>query len=401
MSPSQPSIYSRGFLALCVVNLLAVTAFYLLVPVLPVYLLNDLHAGKTATGVLLSLYVVSALISRPFSGFLVDSLPRKPVFLACALAFAALFPAYTCITGLVLFGVLRALHGLSFGIFGTSISTLVVDLVPPERLGTGIGIFSLTIALSMALGPMLGLLLYEYFGPMAVFLAALGMAALCALLGLLVPATRAPRVTRPAGVPADSFAAHLFLPKSGCAALSIACASLCYGLILNYVSVFVLECGLEVNAGFYFCIMAVGMIITRMFTGRFIDSGKLLPVLLSGMILILIATAMLSLWPGLTGFFCSAACMGLGIGVITPASQTLFVDLARPDQRGTANSSFFIAWDSGITISLFAGGFAAELLSFNTVFLCGAGVLACAALFFVTVVSRAYKRDTRRTFRRE
>ena len=397
----SPSIFSRGFIVLCLVNLLAFTAFFILIPVLPVYLLHDLHAGKTATGILLSLYVLTALLVRPFSGFIVDAFPRKPVFLICTLAFACVFPGYLCITGLVLFGVLRALHGIAFGMFNTSASTLVVDIVPPERLGTGIGIFSLTMALSMALGPMLGLLLYEHAGPMVAFQTALGMAALCSVLGLLVPATRAPKLSRPAGAPTESFAARLFLPKSGCAALSVACASFCYGLVLNYISVFVLERGLDINAGFYFCVMAIGMIGTRMFTGRFIDSGKLLPVLLCGMLCILVASAVISLWPGLGGFFCSAAVMGLGIGVIMPASQTLFVDLARPDQRGTANSSFFIAWDSGISASLFTGGFAAELLSFNTIFLCGAGVLACAILFFIKVVSPAYKRDTKRTFRKE
>lgn len=389
---TQPSIFSRGFLLLCLVNLLAFTAFFMLIPVLPVYLLHDLHAGRTATGILLALYVLAALLVRPLSGFIVDSFPRKPVFLACTALFACVFPGYLCITQLVLLGALRTLHGMAFGLYNTSSSTLVVDIVPAERLGTGIGIFSLTTAVSMALGPMLGLLLYENTSPDAVFQTALGLAAACALLGLFVPATHAPRIHT-----ADARkgpAARFFLPRAGRAAFSVACASFCYGLVLNYISVFVREQGLDINAGWYFCVMAVGMVITRMCTGRLIDGGKLLHVMTAGMTFIMLSATIIPLWNGIAGFFVSATLMGLGIGVIMPAAQTMFVHLARPDQRGVANSSFFISWDAGIAAALFAGGFAAELLSFGTVFLCGSGVLLWAIAFFVRIVGPAYRKDT-------
>ena len=135
------------------------------------------------------------------------------------------------------------------------------------------------------------------------------------------------------------------------------------------------------------------MVITRMCTGRLIDGGKLLHVMTAGMTFIMLSATIIPLWNGIAGFFVSATLMGLGIGVIMPAAQTMFVHLARPDQRGVANSSFFISWDAGIAAALFAGGFAAELLSFGTVFLCGSGVLLWAIAFFVRIVGPAYRKD--------
>lgn len=436
-----------GFVLICLTNFLFFTSFYMLLPVLPVYLMDVLHAGKSVTGVLLSIYVLAALSIRPFSGYIVDSYPRKLVFLLCAFFYAATFSFYLWIDVLLLFGLLRAVHGMGFGMINTSATTLVVDMLPRSRLGAGIGFFGITTAVTMALGPMLGLLLYEHTSPMGVFYTAFGIALSGALLGLAVPASRtrtnaaAPDSTthnsatpesttlrastvssaakgpsasleNPSAPPAQqpdaatktpgkandtrTFWEKLFLKNAGSAALGLACVGVVYGLVLNYISVFARDVELTVNIGYFFCLLALGMVISRLFSGRFLDSGGLGKVIVFGKLITVASVLLLVLVSAEWCFFLSAVLLGVGMGVLIPAYQTLFIHLAPAEQRGTANSSFFISWDGGIGVALFTGGFIAELTSFSSLFLMGAALLGLAIIFFVRVISPHYERNSLR-----
>lgn len=102
----------------------------MMVPVLPIYLLDGLHASKSVVGIILSAYMIGALVMRPISGFLADQFPRKMLFLVCGILFAAQFEGYLLFNALALVGIVRALHGMSFGALSTSAATLAVDVSP-------------------------------------------------------------------------------------------------------------------------------------------------------------------------------------------------------------------------------------------------------------------------------
>ena len=104
-----------------------------MVPVLPIYLLDGLHASKSVVGIILSAYMIGALVMRPISGFLADQFPRKMLFLACGILFAAQFEGYLLFKALALVGIVRALHGMSFGALSTSAATLAVDVHPHRQ----------------------------------------------------------------------------------------------------------------------------------------------------------------------------------------------------------------------------------------------------------------------------
>ena len=60
-----------------------------------------------------------------------------------------------------------------------------------------------------------------------------------------------------------------------------------------------------------------------------------------------------------------ALLLGVGFGTMFPAFNTLFVNLAPNNQRGTATSTYLTSWDVGIGIGLMAGGYIAQLTSFG------------------------------------
>ena len=79
----KDKLWTRSFLAVAGGNFLLFFAFYLLLPVLPMYLMEQFGSNKATVGVILSSYTITALFVRPFAGYMVDTFPRKALELFC------------------------------------------------------------------------------------------------------------------------------------------------------------------------------------------------------------------------------------------------------------------------------------------------------------------------------
>ena len=361
----KEALFTPSFIAVCSANLLFFIASFMMVPVLPIYLLDGLHASKSVVGIILSAYMIGALVMRPLSGFLADQFPRKILFLVCGILFAAQFEGYLLFNALALVGIVRALHGMSFGALSTSAATLAVDVIPIAKLGTGIGLYGMMGSLAMALGPMIGMLVLEAGSYDAVFITAMGCAAGGILLGLLV---KKQRVTASRGekISLDRF----FLKKGTYAFIGLVLMAFVYGLLVNYLSVFARERHVMANPGYFFLLMSLG-----------------------GKGTILLASLLFLFVPTETVFFGSAVAFGLGFGMMSPSYQTLFINLAEPTRRGTANATYLIAWDVGIGAAVLLGGLIAEISSFDDAFILGLIMLFFSAVLYMKVIGPQYEKN--------
>ncbi len=62
-------------------NFMLFFSFMLLTPLLPLYLSEEFGADRQDIGLVLSGYTVATLVVRAFSGYIVDSFPRKAVLM--------------------------------------------------------------------------------------------------------------------------------------------------------------------------------------------------------------------------------------------------------------------------------------------------------------------------------
>jgi len=83
----------------------------MLIPTLPFYLAHQFHAGKTMIGVILSAYIIAALLIRPFSGYMVDSFSRKHVYLLAYVFFVGAYLGYIVAASILFILILRFFHG--------------------------------------------------------------------------------------------------------------------------------------------------------------------------------------------------------------------------------------------------------------------------------------------------
>jgi MFS family permease len=369
-------------------NFLLFFGFYLLLPVLPFYLAEAFQANKVTVGIVLSCYVVAALVIRPFSGFLLDTFARKPLYIIAFFVFTAVFAGYLFAGTLALFTVLRIVHGLSFGTVTVAGNTLVIDISPASRRGESLGYYGLANNIAMAIGPMIGIILYDYHSFDTIFIYAFCSCLAGLLLACLLKAPAKPPAKREP-VSLDRFILLKGLPIG----FVLLLLSIPYGMISAYIAIYGKQIGIPYSMGIFFTLLAIGTAIARLFSGKQIDKGHITQVITQGMFIvcgcffILAACARLIQWNltfGTIVFFSVALFFGLGFGSMFPAFNTMFVNMAPNNQRGTATSTYLTSWDVGIGLGLTAGGYIAEVSSFQNAYIVG-GVLVIIATCFFTV----------------
>ena len=379
-------------------NFLLYFGFWLLIPVLPFYLSEFFQAGNSTIGIVLSCYTVAALCIRPFSGYLLDTFARKPLYLFAYFIFMMMFGGYLIAGSLTLFIIFRIIHGVSFGMVTVGGNTVVIDIMPSSRRGEGLGYYGLTNNTAMSIGPMFGLFLHDAGVSFAtIFCYAFGSCILGFLCASLVKTPYKPPVKREP-ISLDRFILMKGLP----AGLSLLLLSIPYGMTTNYVAMYARQIGLNTQTGFFFTFMAVGMAISRIFSGKLVDRGKITQVIAAGLYLVVFSFFLLSTCVYLIQwndtactllFFGIALLMGVGFGIMFPAFNSLFVNLAPNSQRGTATSTYLTSWDVGIGIGMLTGGYIAEISTFDKAYLFGACLTVVSALYFRLKVTPHYHKN--------
>lgn len=387
-----------NYILIIAANFLQFFGFWLLMPILPFYLQEIFNADKTSIGAILSCYTVAALCIRPFSGYLLDSFARKPLYLLAYFILTTMFGGYLLAGTLTLFIIIRVIHGLAFGMVTVGGNTIVIDVMPSSRRGEGLGYYGLSNNLAMSIGPMTGLFLHDA-GISYPFI--FGCSLIACILGLLcVHLIKAPHrdlVKRPP-LSLDRF----ILLKGIPAGISLLLLSIPYGMTTNYVAMYAKQIGINSSTGFFFTFMAIGMAISRLFSGKWVDKGWITQIIKIGIWMVGICFFGLSCCGWLINwnteattviFFLISLLSGIGFGIMFPAYNTLFVNLAPNSQRGTATSTYLTSWDVGIGIGMITGGYIAEISSFKIAYLCGAILTIVSLVYFSQKVAPHFHRS--------
>ena len=359
-------LWNRDYCIAMAGNFLLFFSFYLLTPLLPIYLDAQFGADKDMIGLVLSGYVVAALIVRPFSGFIVDSFNRKKVLVTCFFFFFICFTGYVGAGTLLMFAIVRTIHGLPFGAATVANSTGAVDVLPSSRRNEGIGFYGLSNNLAMAVAPSAGIWVYGATGDFTLlFWISLGVA----LLGFWCStAIRLPYRKPVEGKPHLSMD-HFFLTRAWLMAVNIMLFGLCWGVMGNYVALYgKQQLGIVDGTGIFFALLSSGLFISRLYGVKGLREGKLAENALEGAVISTVGYTLFALAPGIWAFYASALLIGLGNGRMYPAFLNMFISVARHDQRGTANSSILTSWDVGMGLGILLGGVLSQYLGYSAAF---------------------------------
>lgn len=390
MTTTTEKLWNKNYCKAMTGNFLLFFSFYLLTPLLPIYLDAQFHADKDMIGLVLSGYVVAALLVRPFSGFVVDSFNRKKVLMLCFFTFFICFAGYIGASTILMFAIVRTLHGLPFGATTVANSTVAIDVLPSSRRNEGIGFYGLSNNVAMAIAPTIGIYVYSLTKD---FSTLFWISLVTSFIGFYVVTTiKHPQRKTVEGKPKFSLD-HFFLSRAWLLAINIGLFGLCWGVMSNYVAIYGQEVlGITDGTGIFFALLSGGLVVSRLFGARTLRKGLLTHNAAIGVIVSLAGFSLFATAWGSWSYYLSALLIGLGNGQMYPAFLNMFINVARNDQRGTANSSILTSWDSGMGLGILAGGMMVEYFSYTTAFWAVAITQGVGALLFFMATRNFFRR---------
>ena len=390
-------LWNRNYIKVMTANFSLFFAFYLLTPLLPLYLHETFGATKDVIGLVLSGYTITALLFRPFSGYFVDSFPRKKVLMVCFAAFAIFFAGYLAAGTLLLFTIVRTLHGGPFGALTVANSTVAIDILPSSRRNEGIGYYGLSNNLAMAIAPTFAIYTYaQTHNFQLLFWLALAIAT----FGWIVDATveLKPRNTQLLKPNSKLSLDRFFLARGWLLGLNMVFFGFCFGVMSNYLAIYGKQVlGMTGGTGTWFMLCSIGLMLSRIQGGKALRQGRLTHNASEGMVISLVGYTLFILLPTLggsqfftlhsslftyIGYYSSAILIGLGNGHMWPAFQNMMISMAHHNERGTANSTILISWDVGMGLGILAGGAIAEHFGYSTAFWTVAVVNAVGVILY-------------------
>jgi len=382
-------LWNKNYCKVMAANFSLFFAFYVLTPLLPLYLSEHFGATKDVIGLVLSGYTVTALVMRPFSGFMVDSFPRKTVLMVSFVAFTIFFAGYLAASTLLLFTIVRTLHGAPFGALTVANSTVAIDVLPSSRRTEGIGYYGLSNNLAMAIAPTIGIFVYRYTHSFELLF---WIALIVACAGMMVDATvKSDKLTVKSEKSFSLSWDRFFLIRGWLLGVNMVAFGFCFGVLSNYLAIYGKEVlGITGGTGTYFMLCSIGLILSRLQGGKALRQGRVTHNAAEGMVISLIGYTLFILVPGMVSYYASALLIGLGNGHMWPAFQNMTISVAPNSQRGTANSTILVSWDVGMGLGILMGGVISELVNYSAAFWTVAAVNALGVLLFFTATRQFF-----------
>lgn len=372
----KPKLWSLNYLNVCLANFLMACSFNLLMPSIPLYITEQMGVAQSKTGIVLASYAIALMFVRPFSGFIVDLYSRKTVLLIAFSGYVLIFFGYFWATTVMLFVLVRFMHGITWGLSTVSSSTLAIDVVPSERRAEGIGYYGTFMNVAMAIGPFIAIHIYNNYSFQVLLWCAIAMGTLGIVTVAMIKAPQRPKVERQR-LSLDRF----FLLRGWAIFLNQLLPCFAWGTIGPFVAQYGKELGIP-NAGIFFLFWAGGIIASRVFAGKLVDRGKIHEVNVSAMAIVAISFFIFAVVHNIYAFCLSGLFIGVGFGMMFPALQTLYINLAENNQRGTANSTYLIGFDLGLALGMLIGGYITGIFSFETLYLVAAVLCAISVVIY-------------------
>jgi len=386
-------LWTSNYIKVMFANFSIAFAFYIMAPLLPIYLSETFGTTKDVIGMVLSGYAITALIVRPFGGYIVDSFDRKKVLVLCLGLYFVLFGGYLIAGSLLVFAIFRTMHGGPYGLATVSNSTAAIDVTAPSRRNEAVGYYGISNNIATAIAPTVGIFVYQHTHNFdIIFWIALIVSALGFWVDSTVKFDRRDIIPNKKKISLDRF----ILFKGWLIGANMALFGLCYGVLSNYLAIYGKEqMGITGGTGLYFLLLSGGLILSRLQGAKSLREGHMVRNASHGLIISMISYTIFVAIPNEIGYYGSAILLGLGNGHMWPAMQNMMINVANHNERGTANSTILTAWDLGSGLGIVLGGVVAEHISYTAAFWMVAAVHAAGVLIYFAATRQFFIRRRR------
>lgn len=383
----QNKIFTKRFISLFFTNMAVFFVFYGLVTTLPLYAIGELGRSDDESGLLVTMFLLSAIIMRPFSGKLLDLYGKKRLLIISIVFYLLCTILYLFFKPFAILLVLRFFQGIWFSIATTASGSLAADIVPANRKGTGLGYFTMSTNLAVVMGPFIGLLVIQYASFNALFIVLSAVVLIGGLFALSVNTNDLPQPETTNRNFKFSFD-DLFERKAIPIALLACLIAFSYSSVLSFLSLYAEQKDLLSVASYFYAVFAVAMISIRPLTGKIYDTIGPKFIIIPSFFLFAIGLIMLASANGMWLFLVSAIFIGAGYGTLTTSFQSLCIQAASPKRSGYATATYFTLFDIGIALGSYLLGIIAVKLSYESVYMISALILAGVFILYMVFFAR-------------
>lgn len=357
----------------------------MILPELPGYLRN--MGGEEYLGLIISLFTLTAGISRPFSGKLTDKWGRIPVMVVGAVVSAIGSLLYPFVSGIFAFFMVRLFHGFSTGFKPTGTSAYVADIVPFNRRGEALGMLSMFGTMGTASGTFVGSSIYLSFGINTLFYvsSAIAITSVVILMGMKETLDKAERfrlsmlkITRQ-----DIYESSVLAPS-----MVMLFTTFSFGTVVTLSPDFSEYLDIE-NKGMFFTFFIGSSLLVRIIGGRLSDRyGRRIVLKISTMVLFL-SMLIVGFSTNAVQFFTGAFIFGLGYGLNSPTLFAWTIDRSPDHARGKGISTLYIFLEVGIGLGALITGSLYQGFDERFPYIFGfSAIFSLVAFIYVTFIAK-------------
>jgi MFS family permease len=346
---NKERLWTKDFIILSIATFVTFIVFLLLLVVIAPYAIDKYHASTSVAGLVAGIFIIGALIGRLGTGRIIEDIGSRRVLFVGSILFIIATALYFAAINLPLLIITRLLHGIAFGVVSTATGTIVVQIIPQSKRGEGIGYYSMSAILALALGPLIGIFLIQHTNFTIIFIFNLVLACISFAISLAVSEPTYKSSGRGQVKAAKSFQITNYLELKAVPISIIALVTcLSYSAIIPFMSLYAKQLHLEETASLYFFVYAVTVLVSRPFSGRLLDvKGEnfvMYPcffIFAAGMLLLSQANQAITL-------LAAGVLIGLGFGNFFSLAQAISIKVVPLHRLGLATSTFFIFTDLGL-----------------------------------------------------
>ena len=335
---------------------LTATFFYMSSPMLVTPLITGFaeNIGATAAvmGFVGGLMNLVSLFCRPLAGNLADRLSKYKVSFIGGVFMTAACVGYVFAPNEAVLVISRIINGFGFACCSVCMSTWMSNMLPKEKVGSGMGVYGTMNALGMALAPAIGVSVYQRFGYRTAFVIALVFSAAIMIAIQFIGDKGEPEETLTEEKKHFELIDVRVIPIS----FIIMLFAIPYCATQSFLVTYTEVRKLTVTVSMFFPFYAVVLIILRLTLRNLFDKLPFGVFLGASCVCELIAILLLAVMRNNVMMFLAAAFLAGGYGIMSSVCQSTAILLAGKEKRGLANSTYYIGLDLGMTLGPMIGG---------------------------------------------
>ncbi len=367
----RPRLVTTSFVLVTLSTFAYFLTLGVLLPVVPLYVEEDLGGGAIAVGLAVGAFAASAALCRPAVGRLGDERGRRLLIVGGALVVAVSVAGYAAASTVVVLVLLRLVSGIGEAGMFVGAATSIQDMAPDDRRGEAASYFSLALYGGLALGPPIGEALFRRYGADTVWLVAAGAALVSALLGVRAPVGRI--------VPRGSRERRAFLhPDAVLPGVVLFLGLLGFAGFGAFVPGYAKDVGLS-GTGPLFSLYAGLILAIRLAGARLPDQLGTRRATTLSLVTIAGGLCVMGVWATPLGLYAGTVVFSLGMALLFPAMFSAVMHAAPEEERSHAVGTFSLFFDLSQGLGAVVLGVVVALSSERGAFLVGA-LVAVAGL---------------------